>query len=144
MTMIALGDRATDREFGPLTITDIVRYAGASGDFNPLHHDEGAAREAGFSGVFSMGMLPASFLGAFAAEWLGPANIRRFTARFREQVWPGDVLVCAGEVVAVRSQPDETIVEVTLTCTRRGGGVAVSGSAEFCLPTLPALMKEDV
>lgn len=134
MTMIAIGERATEREFGPLTVTDIVRYAGASGDFNPLHHDEEAARKAGFPGVFSIGMYQASLLGTFAAEWLGPANIRRFTTRFKEQVWPGDVLVCSGEVVAVHPQSDGTTVEVALTCTRRGGGVAVSGSAEFLLP----------
>lgn len=134
MTIIALGDRAENSEFGPLTITDIVRYAGASGDFNPLHHDEKAAREAGFPGVFSMGMLPASVLGAFAAEWLGPLNIRRFTTRFKEQVWPGDVLVCSGEVVDVSPQSHGTFVAVTLTCTRKGGGIAVSGSAEFLLP----------
>jgi acyl dehydratase len=131
---VAVGDRATEQSFGPLTITDIVRYAGASGDFNPLHHDEEAAKAAGFAGVFSIGMFQAALLGTFAADWLGAENVRRFTTRFKEQVWPGDVLVCSGEVTDVRSDADSTTVEVKLACTRDGGGVAIDGSAEFRLP----------
>lgn len=128
-----VGQRAPEREFGPISITDIVRYAGASGDFNPLHHDDAAARAAGFDGVFSIGMFQAALLGTYAAEWLGPKNIRRFTTRFQEQVWPGDVLICAGAVTAVRPDADGATVEVELTCIRLGGGVAIAGSAEFRL-----------
>jgi len=127
-----VGDRAPERDFGPITITDIVRYAGASGDFNPLHHDDAVARAAGFDGVFSIGMFQAALLGTFVVEWLGPTNIRRFTTRFSEQVWPGDVLVCAGVVTDV-NRDDGVRVVVDLTCTRRGGGVAIAGSAEFQL-----------
>ena len=92
-----VGDKAPAQMFGPISITDIVCYAGASGDFNPLHHDD-AARKAGFDGVFSIGMFQAALLGAFASGWLGTPNVRRFTTRFQEQVWPGDMLVCNGEV----------------------------------------------
>ncbi|WP_416063857.1 MaoC/PaaZ C-terminal domain-containing protein [Rhodococcus indonesiensis] len=131
---IAVGDRGPEREFGPLTVTDIVRYAGASGDFNPLHHDDAAAKDAGFAGIFSIGMFQAGLLATYAAEWLGPRNIRRITTRFQEQVWPGDVLVCTGEVTSLDAQGEYTVVEVSLTCRRRGGGVAIAGSAEFSLP----------
>ena len=129
----AVGDRLPEREFGPITITDLVRYAGASGDFNPLHHDDAAAREAGFDGIFSIGMFQAALLGTFVVEQLGPSNIRRFTTRFSEQVWPGDVLVCAGVIADVQRDDTGVTVAADLTCTRRGGGVAIAGSAEFRL-----------
>jgi peroxisomal enoyl-CoA hydratase 2 len=68
-----------------LTRTDIVRYAGASGDFNPVHHDEGHARALGYPGVFAMGMLPAGILACRAA---GAAGLTRLAVRFQGQVWP--------------------------------------------------------
>src|ERR1700738_636187 len=84
------GAAAPRREYGPLTRTDFVRYQGASGDFNPLHHDEELAKSAGFPTVFSVGMLQAGILGCYCTDWLGAENVRRFAVQFREQVWPGD------------------------------------------------------
>lgn len=129
----AVGD-TTKREFGPLTVTDIVRYAGASGDFNPLHHDEEAAKAAGFPGIFSIGMFTAALVGTFATDWLGAESIRRITTRFKEQVWPGDTLTVTGTVSAVSPVDGGTAVEVELTCTRDKGGAAAAGSAEFLIP----------
>ncbi|NGO74164.1 hypothetical protein G6045_00445 [Streptomyces sp. YC504] len=130
---VRVGDMA-ERSFGPLTVTDIVRYAGASGDFNPLHHDDAAAKAAGFPGVFSIGMFQAALVGTFATDWLGAETVRRFTTRFKEQVWPGDTLTVAGSVTSVRPGVEGIAVEVDLACTRDGGGVAISGRAEFLLP----------
>ena len=131
----AVGHAGPTREFGPLTRTDIVRYAGASGDFNSIHHDEAVARAAGFPTVFSIGMLQAGILGAWATGWLGADNIRRISTRFREQVWPDDVLTCTGAVTAVTPDPDGGhIVEVELSCSRHLGGIAVAGTATVHLP----------
>ena len=76
----------------------MVRYQGASGDFNPIHHDEEFAKSAGYPSVFSVGMLQAGILASFATDWLGAANVRRYAVQFREQVWPGDHVVCSGKV----------------------------------------------
>jgi acyl dehydratase len=130
----AVGANAPTRTFGPLTRTDIVRYAGASGDFNPIHHDEGFAQSAGFPTVFSVGMLQAGILSGFAVDWLGADRIRRFTVRFSEQVWPGDELVCNGVVTDRSDEGDDVVVTVDLTCRRQTGAVAVAGSAEFRFP----------
>ncbi len=92
------GTAAEPRDFGPLTRTDFVRYQGASGDFNPIHHDEEYAKSAGFPTVFSVGMLQAGILATYVTDWLGAANVRRFGVQFREQVWPGDTLTCSGTV----------------------------------------------
>ncbi|HEY7136034.1 MAG TPA: MaoC/PaaZ C-terminal domain-containing protein [Acidimicrobiia bacterium] len=125
------GTKAEARTFGPLTRTDFVRYQGASGDFNPIHHDEEFARSAGFPTVFSVGMLQAGILGTFATDWLGAENVRRFSVSFREQVWPGDTLVCTGEVVKRYEADGERRVDLQLSCDREGGGTAIRGEATF-------------
>lgn len=128
---LSVGSKCPAREFGPLTRTDIVRYAGASGDFNPLHHDDEVAKAAGFPSVFSIGMFQAALLGTFATDWLGADNVRRFAVRFKDQVWPGDVLTCSGVVTEIRESPEGTLAEIDLTCVRQTGGVVVYGSADF-------------
>ncbi len=126
--------RLPELTFGPITATDIVRYAGASGDFNPLHHDHDAAVAAGFPGIFSMGMYPASRLAAYASDWFGPQQLRRISLRFRRQVWPGDILVCTGEAVSISARGRESIVLVELQCAQQAGPIVVDGSADFVLP----------
>jgi acyl dehydratase len=123
-----------ERDFGPITQTDIVRYAGASGDFNPIHHDQDYARAAGYPTVFSIGMLQAALLATFATDWLGAETIRGFDVRFREQVWPGDVLTCSGVVTSFERGPDSATVEVELLCRRQTGRIAIAGHATFQLP----------
>lgn len=119
------------RQFGPLTRTDFVRYQGASGDFNPIHHDEGFAQSAGFPTVFSVGMLQAGLLATYCTDLFGPDKVRRFKVQFREQVWPDDVLTCVGKVVNRSNDGAEDLVHVELTVTRQTGGTAIKGEATF-------------
>ncbi|MER6972194.1 MaoC/PaaZ C-terminal domain-containing protein [Nocardioides sp. NPDC057767] len=129
------GTTATPREFGPLTRQMFVRYSGASGDLNPMHYDDTMARAAGNPSVFSQGMHQSALLATFATDWLGPANVHRFQVRFREQVWPDDVLTCSGRIDQVSEQEDGSrLVTVSLNCTRQTGAVAISGSADFLVP----------
>ena len=116
---------------GPLSRTDFVRYQGASGDFNPIHHDEEYAKGAGFPTVFSVGMLQAGILATFATDWLGADNIRTFGFQFREQVWPGDTLTCSGTVTKRYEADGERRVDLDLACTRQTGGTAIKGWATF-------------
>jgi acyl dehydratase len=123
------------REYGPLTRTDFVRYQGASGDFNPIHHDEEFAASAGYPGVFSVGMLQAGILGGYCTDWLGPENVRRFAVQFREQVWPGDHLECAATVTRRYEEDGERRVDLDVLATRQASGVtAVQGTATFVVP----------
>ncbi|HZR13193.1 MAG TPA: MaoC/PaaZ C-terminal domain-containing protein [Acidimicrobiia bacterium] len=128
---LAEGTKGESRTFGPLTRTDFVRYQGASGDFNPIHHDEEFARSAGFPSVFSVGMLQAGILATYATDWLGAENVRRFSVQFREQVWPGDTLVCTGQVVRRYEEDGERRVDLELSCDREGGGTAIRSNATF-------------
>lgn len=105
-----------ERRFPPVTRTDLVRYAGASGDFHPLHHDEQFCRDAGFASPFAMGMYSAGLMGAWVADAVGPSTVRRFRIRFEQQVWPGDELVVSGT-----READSEVLEVR--CARGDGTV---------------------
>jgi acyl dehydratase len=129
------GSELPAREFAPLTRTDIVRYVGASGDMNPIHHDEGYARAAGFPTVFSAGMLQAGMLATYATDQLGAANVRRYAVQFREQLWPDDVLVCTGTVTRRYEDGGERRVDLALRGMREAsGGAAVLAEATFAVP----------
>lgn len=126
------GDSLPERSFGPLTRTDFVRYQGASGDFNPIHHDEKFAQNAGFPTVFSVGMLQAGYLATYATDLFGPTNVRRFKVQFREQVWPDDVLTCRGNVTAIRDDDaGGKALDVDLVVTTQDGRTAIKGTATF-------------
>lgn len=116
---------STPASFGPLTRTDIVRYAGASTDFNPMHHDDEFARATGMPSVFAHGMLSAGLLASHLEAWVGDGRILSFQVRFAAQVWPGDTLVPRLEVVD-RDGP-RTRLEIALERTE--GGAAVTGTA---------------
>jgi len=129
------GSGPEPRGYGPLTRTDFVRYQGASGDFNPIHHDEEFAASAGYPGVFSVGMLQAGILATYCTEWLGTEHVRRFAVQFREQVWPGDRLVCSATVASRHNSGGARSVDLDLLVTRvESGGTAIKGAATFVVP----------
>jgi acyl dehydratase len=121
----------------PLTRTDFVRYQGASGDMNPIHHDEQYARAAGFPGVFAVGMLPAGILGTYLADLFGPESIRRFRVRFREQAWPGDVLTYRGVITGREERDGQRLVTLELDVVRQTGGVHAQGWATVAVGEHP-------
>jgi acyl dehydratase len=132
-TPIALNEGATGPEasVGPITRIEIARYAGAGGDFNPIHLDEEFAKAAGMPSVFSHGLLSAGLLGQYLAQWVGLANVRRFGVRFTGQVWPGDTLTLAGRVARVDDASEAgRVAHLELTATRQTGDVVVKGTAE--------------
>ena len=112
---------------GPVTRTDIVRYAGAGGDFNPVHHDDVYARSLGLPGVFAMGLLGAGYLSRVLSEEFGASRVQRFTVRFRSQVWPGETL----DLAVDGSEPtDEADVrQVRLSARNETGELKITAEA---------------
>ncbi|MER3408716.1 MAG: dehydratase [Thermoleophilia bacterium] len=84
-----------------VTREQLAAYAAASGDHNPIHLDDAAARRVGLDGVIAHGMLSMGFLGQYVAALAGPARVRRLKARFAAMVRPGDELTCRGVVRTV-------------------------------------------
>jgi acyl dehydratase len=101
----------------------------------PIHHDEPFARAAGYPTTFSVGMYQAGLVASWAVDWFGAENIRRFQARFKAPVWPGDILTCSGQVVGSARGDHEERIEVSLTCVRQTGELVVEASATFALPS---------
>jgi len=126
---LSAADQAPEQIHGPVTRSDLVRYAGAGGDFNPIHHDELFARDAGLDSVFAMGMFHAGLLSRLVAGWLGLANVRRFGVRFTGQVWPGDTLTFNGVVDRVYEQDGIALADCSFSVTRQTGDVAITATA---------------
>src|SRR5204862_8278022 len=93
-----------------LTRTDLVMYAGASGDFNPMHHDEVKAKEAGLPSVFGHGMFSAGLLGRAVTDYVGGGALKRYKVRFAKQTWPGETFTTQGDVTAKRKEDGDKLV----------------------------------
>src|ERR1043166_3753714 len=82
--------------------TDLVMYAGASGDFNPMHTDEVKAKEAGLPSVFGHGMFSAGLLATAVTDFVGVGNVRKYNVRFVKQTWPGETLISTTTITSKR------------------------------------------
>jgi acyl dehydratase len=114
--------------------TQIVQYAGASGDFNPLHTDEVfTTKIAGYPSVFAHGMLTMGLTGTLLTDAVGDGTLRSFGVRFRSQVWPGDTLTATATVTDVTKSGDETLVSLDVETVNQKGEIVVSGTATAAL-----------
>ena len=128
------GSGAAPVTIGPITRTDVVRYQGASGDMNPIHHDEPFATNAGYPAPLVVGMLPVGAMNTWATDWLGPENVRLTRARWKQQVWPDETLTCTGKVVRKYEEEDERKVDLEITSTKEDGSVALQVWMTFVVP----------
>ena len=113
-----------------LTRTQIVQYAGASGDYNPLHTDATYAQEvAGYPGVFAHGMLTMGMTGRAVTDWVGDGRLTAYGVRFTSQVWPGDRLVARLTVKGLRTEGDDELVDLDVVTVNGEETPVVSGYA---------------
>lgn len=111
---VRVGEDLPALEIGPVSRTDIVRFAGAGGDFNPLHHDPEFAAKAGFPDVIAMGQLQAGLLAGWLTDWCGVEHLRELEVRFRAPVHLGAVLRFTGQVVGLSEEDDEPVAVLDL------------------------------
>jgi acyl dehydratase len=113
-----------------LTRTQIVQYAGASGDYNPLHTDEiFATKVAGYPAVFAHGMLTMGMTGRMLTDWVGDGRLVCYGVRFKRQVWPGDTLTARATVEAIREEDGQHYVDLAVSTQNQNGEEVLSGSA---------------
>jgi acyl dehydratase len=120
-------DTWTDQE---LTVNRFMRYQGASGDYNPIHHDTEFAQASGFPGPFAVGMLQMGTLATYLTDRFGTDGVRSLRVQWREQAWPHDVLTYGATVVDVRDGE----VDLELQVARQTGGVHLKGWATVGTP----------
>jgi len=129
---LKVGDSHSERVVENLSRTQIVQYAGASGDYNPIHTDEVYTTEvAGYPSVFAHGMLTMGLTGKMLTNYVGDGRLTRFGVRFTNQVWPGDSLDAKATVTAIK----DGLVELEVVTTNQDGKEVVRGSAEARIDT---------
>lgn len=127
---LKIGDTHEELVAENLSRTQIVQYAGASGDYMPLHTDEVYAREiAGYPGVFAHGMLSMGATGAMLTNWVGDGRLTKYSARFTRQVWPGDDLLAKATITNIREENGEKLAEMDVVTTNQEGQTVISGKA---------------
>lgn len=118
----------------PLDRVQIAMYAGASGDFNPIHIDDAEARANKLPGVIAHGMLSMAFLGQVLTDWVPQEAIRSFSVRFVAMLFPGDVITCRGVVKAKSEATGEKLVDIELSAVNQKGETKLAGQASIALP----------
>jgi acyl dehydratase len=125
-----VGDNFSEEVVDNLTRTQIVQYAGVSGDYNPIHTDEVFAKEVvGYPSVFAHGMLTMGLTGKMLTNLLGDGNLKKFGVRFTNQVWPGDSLTTKATVTEINKGSDKTLISLEVTTENQNKIVVLTGSA---------------
>lgn len=136
---IGEGDEAPPVVVANITRTHIVRYAGASGDFNPIHHDELYAIRAGNDRLFAMGMMTAGFLSHMITDWVGDGKLRRYKIRFGRQVWPGDTVTCKGKITRKYTEGGKNYLEADVFAENQRAEKVITGTIVAEVPGQPVV-----
>ena len=127
---ISVGHEHQEVVVDNLTRTQIIQYAGASGDYNPLHTDEVfTTKVAGYPAVFAHGMLSMGMTGKMLTNWVGDGRLTKFGVDFRRQVFPGDSLTAKAKVEEIREENGDMVAVLTVETVNQDGQTVVKGSA---------------
>src|SRR5215212_5251895 len=127
---VKVGDSRTEVVLDNITRTQIVMYAGASGDYNPLHSDEVyVTKVAGYPSVFAHGMLSMGASGKLLTNWVGNGRLTKYGVRFVNQVWPGDTLTATATLDAVREEDGQHLADLSVETLNQDGKPVVTGTA---------------
>jgi acyl dehydratase len=127
---LKVGDTHEERLVDDLTRTQIVQYAGASGDYNPVHTDtEFATKVAGFPSVFAHGMLSMGMTGKLLTNYVGDGRLTKFGVRFTRQVWPGDTLDSKAVIKEIREEDGQFYADLEVETVNQNGETVIKGTA---------------
>ena len=133
---LKVGDSYQEEICNNLSRTQIVMYAGTSGDYNPLHSDEIFTTEiAGYPSVFAHGMLTMGMTGKMLTNYVGDGQLTYYGVRFTAQVWPGDTLKATATVTDIREEDGQQIADLDVSTTNEEGTEVIKGRASARLET---------
>ncbi|HVE85390.1 MAG TPA: MaoC family dehydratase, partial [Myxococcales bacterium] len=130
---VRVGDELPAVAKAPIDRVQLARYAGASGDFNPVHVDEAYARSIGMPSVYAPGMLVMGFLGQLVSDWARGAQLRKYGVKFVKIVWPGDTVVCKGRVTDRWGEAGRYFADIDLWAENQKGELVMKGQSEIQL-----------
>ena len=127
---VKVGDSYQEEVCNNLSRTQIVQYAGASGDYNPLHSDEIFTTEiAGYPSVFAHGMLSMGMTGRMLTNWVGDGRLTYYGVRFTAQVFPGATLTAKATITDIREEDGNQIADIEVSTTDEEGTEVIKGKA---------------
>jgi acyl dehydratase len=131
---VQVGDELPKLVKVPVTRLQLVRYAGASGDFNPLHTDPAVGEAIGTGGIIAHGMLIMGFVGQLVSDYVGPAALRKFGVRFKGMTHINDVITCQGTITEKYEVDGETRIAGKVQAIDQNGDIKVLGTFVAALP----------
>ncbi|EHQ06001.1 MaoC/PaaZ C-terminal domain-containing protein [Leptonema illini] len=111
----------------PIEHMTLVRYAGASGDFNPIHTDPAFAEKVGLGGTIAHGMFTMAQVGRMVSAWVNPIQIREFGVKFKAMSKPGQTLICTGTVKKKKEDEGKKLITVSVQAADENGEVKAAG-----------------
>lgn len=130
---VTVGDALPALDAGTITTDQLKAFAEASGDMNPIHLDEAAARAGGLPGIIAHGMLNMAFLGRLVTNWVPQRAVRRLETRFLAMARPGDTITCTGTVTAKREDGGTRLVDLAIAAKNQNGETLLAGAATVAL-----------
>ena len=127
------GDALPSLTKEPITQTQLVRYSGASGDFNPIHTVPEYAKEAGLDGTIAHGMLIMGILGQMVSDWVGVKAVKKYGVSFKGMTKPGDILTASGFVKKKYEIEGEKLIDCNIKIEDQSGDLKVEGKATIVL-----------
>jgi acyl dehydratase len=131
---VKVGDELPSLVKPPIQQIQLVRYAGASGDFNPIHQDAEFAKAAGMGGIFAHGMLSMGFVAQAVTDWAGGGTVRKIGVRFAALVRLKDVVTCRGRILSTSTKDGLNLVELEIWAENQRAEKIVTGRATVALP----------
>jgi acyl dehydratase len=131
---VQVGDTIPKLVKSPVTHLQLVRYAGASGDFNPLHTDPKFGELIGTGGIIAHGMLIMGFVGQMLSDYFGPTVLRKFEVRFKGMTRIDDVITCTGTITEKHEVDNAGRITGKVRATDQNGDVKITGTFVVALP----------
>jgi len=127
VTKLNMGDLLPEIKFDEITQVQLIKYAGAAGDFNPIHTVPSYAKEAGLDGTIAHGMLIMGMLGKLVSDWAGVKNVVKYGVSFKSKTVPGDTLIAKGEIKKITKEEDCTLIDCKVFIEDLNGDIKVDG-----------------
>ena len=131
ITNIIVGHEIPEVIIGPLQQQDLIQYAKASGDYNPIHLDKNFANNIGLDNVIVHGMLIMAHLGKSIANSMTISYLKHFSVQFSSITTLGEKLICSGQVIKIEKDKEKKIISLNLKVLNLSNDVKILGRAIF-------------